>query len=68
MPQRPSRVVIVAGCGGGADKGEMVPTGRESCKVDGTAAARIRVICSGVAVVASLPVLLLPGPELHVLW
>ena len=52
MSWQPSRVVVVTGCGGGADKGETVPAGRESCKVGGTAAARIRVICSGVTVVA----------------
>ena len=53
MSHRPSCVMVIAGCGGGADKGEMVPMGRESCKVGGTTAARIRVICSGVTVVAS---------------
>ena len=52
MSWRPSCVIVVTGCGGGADKGEMVPAGRESCKVDGTAAARMRAICSGVTVVA----------------
>ena len=53
MSRWPSHVMIVAGCGGGADRGETVPTGRESCRVGGTAAARIRVICSGVTAMAS---------------
>ena len=45
--------MIMAGGGGGVDRGETVPAGRESCRVGGTAAARIKVICSGVTAVAS---------------
>ena len=49
----PSCVVFIAGSGGGVDSGEMVPIGRESCRVGGTVAAKMRVICSGVTAVAS---------------
>ena len=54
MSQRPSRVVFIAGGRGGVDSGEMVPIGRESCRVGGTVATKMRVICSGVTAVASL--------------
>ena len=44
---RPVGVVDVLGGGGGVDSGEIWAGGRTSCNVGGTAAARIRVSCSG---------------------
>ena len=53
MSQKPSHVVFIAGGGGGIDSGKTVPIGRESCRVGGMVATKMRVICSGVTAVAS---------------
>ena len=43
----PAAVVAVFGGGGGVESGEICPGSRTSCKVGRTAAARMRVNCSG---------------------
>ena len=44
---------MTAGGGGGVDRGDMLPGGRVSWSVSSTAAARIRVSCSGDTVSAN---------------
>ena len=44
----PASVATVVGGGGGVDSGDAVPGGNTNWIVDGTAAASIKVICSGV--------------------
>ena len=48
----PASVATVVGGGGGVDSGDAVPGGNTNWIVGGTAAARIKVICSGVMSVA----------------
>ena len=43
----PTTVSVVVGHGGGAVNGDVVPGGRTRCMTGGTAAAMIRVSCSG---------------------
>ena len=50
---RPASVATVVGGGGGVDNGDVVLGGNTNWIVGGTAAASIRVICSGVMSEAS---------------
>ena len=45
---RPASVATVVGGSGGVDSGDAVPGGNTNWIVGGTAAVRIKVICSGV--------------------
>ena len=49
----PASVATVVGGGGGVDSGDAVPGGKTNWIVGGTAAASIKVICSGVMSEAS---------------
>ena len=49
----PASVATVVGGSGGVDNGDAVPGGNTNCIVGGTAAASIRVNCSGVMSEAS---------------